>query len=181
MAEIPEVLTRKVGPAPLWVYGGIGVLGLAWWLRVQQQKKAAAAQSDEDSGITPGGVLQDFMMAYPMPYQSDNFITITNPPNPITINNPPPAPGPVAPPPAPLPAPIPAPAPPPAQTSISYTIQRGDTLWGIATKLLGSGSRWSAIYTANKATIEAAARAHGYSSSQTGHWIFPGTRLVIPK
>ena len=62
----------------------------------------------------------------------------------------------------------------------SYTVVSGDTLWGIATKKLGSGTKWTSIYDANASTIEAAAKSHGKSSSDHGHWIWPGTVLTIP-
>ncbi len=42
------------------------------------------------------------------------------------------------------------PAPPPPKT---YTVKPGDTLWAIAKKTLGDGSRWKEIYNKNKATI----------------------------
>ena len=56
----------------------------------------------------------------------------------------------------------------------------GDTLWGIASRKLGSGTKWTKIYDANASTIEAAAKKHGKSSSDHGHWIWPGTTLSIP-
>lgn len=62
----------------------------------------------------------------------------------------------------------------------TYTIKSGDTLWGISTKYYGTGSKWQTIYNKNKSTIEAAARRYGYSSSNGGNWIFPGTTLTIP-
>lgn len=62
----------------------------------------------------------------------------------------------------------------------SYTIVSGDTLWGIASRKLGSGTKWTKIYDANASTIEAAAKKHGKSSSDHGHWIWPGTTLSIP-
>jgi len=61
-----------------------------------------------------------------------------------------------------------------------YTVVSGDTLWGIASKKLGSGSKWTAIYDANVSTIESTAKAHGKSSSDHGHWIWPGEVLTIP-
>lgn len=67
--------------------------------------------------------------------------------------------------------------PTPAAT---YTVVSGDTLWGIAAKKLGSGSRWMEIYNANVSGIESAAKAHGKSSSNRGNWIWPGTVLTIP-
>ena len=61
-----------------------------------------------------------------------------------------------------------------------HTIKRGDTLWSISKKYYGSGAKWKTIYTKNKSTIEAAAKKHGKKSSSTGHWIYPGTVLIIP-
>lgn len=66
------------------------------------------------------------------------------------------------------------------KTTTSYTVKRGDTLWNIAKKYLGSGAKWKTIYNANKSTIEAAAKKMGRASSSNGHWIYPGTVLVIP-
>ena len=64
--------------------------------------------------------------------------------------------------------------------SRTYTVKSGDTLWKIAQKYYKKGSRWTKIYSANKKTIEAEAKKHGKSSSSKGHWIWPGTKLVIP-
>ena len=61
-----------------------------------------------------------------------------------------------------------------------YTIKKGDTLWGIAKKYYGKGSSWTKIYNKNKSTIEKAAKNHGKKSSSNGHWIYPGTKIVIP-
>lgn len=62
----------------------------------------------------------------------------------------------------------------------SYTIKGSDTLWAIATRYYGNGAQYMKIYNANKNTIESAAKAHGFSSSQNGHWIWAGTTLTIP-
>ena len=62
----------------------------------------------------------------------------------------------------------------------TYTVVSGDTLWGIASKKLGSGSKWTQIYDGNSGTIEAEAKKHGKSSSDHGHWIWPGEVLTIP-
>jgi hypothetical protein len=56
----------------------------------------------------------------------------------------------------------------------SYEVRSGDTLIGIGNKL---HLDWHTLYNNNKAVIEAAARSHGHSSSDGGHWIFPGTIL----
>lgn len=66
-----------------------------------------------------------------------------------------------------------------AQTN--YTVKKGDTLWGIAKKMLGAGSKWQTIYSANKEIIESTAKKYGKKSSNNGWWIYPGTVLKIPK
>lgn len=67
----------------------------------------------------------------------------------------------------------------------TYTVKKGDNLWNLAKKYYGSGSKMSKLYKANKSVIEKAAKQHGYTSSSNkgvaGWWIFPGTKLVIPK
>ena len=62
----------------------------------------------------------------------------------------------------------------------TYTIQSGDTLWNIAKKKLGNGSRYNEIYKLNKLVIEGAAKARGKASSRQGHWIFPNTVIKLP-
>lgn len=62
----------------------------------------------------------------------------------------------------------------------SYTIVSGDTLWGIAQRELGNGAEWESIYNANADTIEETANEHGFDGSDYGHWIFPGTTILIP-
>lgn len=69
----------------------------------------------------------------------------------------------------------------PAKKTTAYTIKSGDTLWEIAEKFLGSGAKWTTIYNANKNIIESTARNYGRSSSDNGHWIYPGVKLTIPK
>lgn len=62
----------------------------------------------------------------------------------------------------------------------TYTVKKGDTLWGIAQRFYGSGAKYGTIYNANQSVIEATAKRYGKSSSSGGHWIYPGTSLVIP-
>ena len=73
----------------------------------------------------------------------------------------------------------------PAATTTSYTIKQGDTLWKIAKKFLGAGSKWETIYKLNKEIIESTAKKRWKAAginrdSQHGHWIFPGTKIKIP-
>ena len=56
-----------------------------------------------------------------------------------------------------LPDEVPPPAPvspaPPSPTIVTYIVVKGDSLYGIAQKLLGNGNRWGEIYEMNKAVI----------------------------
>ena len=61
------------------------------------------------------------------------------------------------------------------------TVTDSDTLWGIAQRFLGDGAQWDTIYNANREAIENAAKQHGRSSSDQGHWIYAGTKLTIRK
>lgn len=61
----------------------------------------------------------------------------------------------------------------------NYTVVSSDTLWTIAARHCGGSENWPRLYDANAGTIEEAARAHGKSSSDHGHWIYPGTVLVL--
>lgn len=78
-------------------------------------------------------------------------------------------------------------SPPKRKWPKNYTIRRGDTLSAIALRFYGNAGKWRKIYRANKGRIEAAARDNGRKSSrggprkQVGWWIFPGTRLTIPR
>lgn len=50
----------------------------------------------------------------------------------------------------------------------TYTVVRGDTLWGISSKMYGKGSRWKEIYEANTDKIK------------NPNLIYPGQVFVIP-
>ncbi len=52
-------------------------------------------------------------------------------------------------------------------TTVIHTVQRGDTLWGIAEKYLGSGRRWREIYEANTDSI------------RNPNVIYPGQQIKI--
>ena len=67
------------------------------------------------------------------------------------------------------------------KTTTSYTIKKGDTLWGIAARFLGKGTRWKEIYNLNKSIIESTAKKRGLRSSNNGWWIFAGVKIQIPK
>lgn len=64
--------------------------------------------------------------------------------------------------------------------SKTHVVKSGDCLWNISKKYYGSSNYWKMIYTANKDIIEKTAKKYGKKSSSNGHWIYPGTKLVIP-
>ena len=75
------------------------------------------------------------------------------------------------------------PTPPRTEKTVNeqgYIIQKGDTLWGIAKRFYGNGTYWTAIYNYNKSVIEAEAKRRGLASSDNGHWIFAGCKIMIP-
>lgn len=69
--------------------------------------------------------------------------------------------------PQPEPEPTPEPTPAPTETT-TYTVVRGDSLWKIAQKQLGSGKKWTELYEANKDTIK------------NPSLIYIGQTLIIP-
>lgn len=60
----------------------------------------------------------------------------------------------------------------------TYIVVRGDTLWDIAQRFLGDGSRWEEIYQANKDALDQDAKAHGVSNGDH-QALFPGITLTI--
>ena len=62
-------------------------------------------------------------------------------------------------------------------SSGTYTVKSGDTLIGIAKR---KNTTWQKLYNKNKTVIENTAKKHGRKNSDHGHWIWPGTKLVLP-
>lgn len=69
----------------------------------------------------------------------------------------------------------------PTKTYKTHTIKYGDTLWDIAIKYLESGIRYKEIYALNKRVMDAEAKRHGFSSANGGNYLWPGTKLKLPK
>lgn len=66
------------------------------------------------------------------------------------------------------------------ETGGAYVIQKGDTLWELAQEWYGDPTKYTEIYQANAAAIEADAKRRGKSSSNNGYWIFPGLTITKP-
>lgn len=62
-----------------------------------------------------------------------------------------------------------APEPVQVEDAQYYVIEKGDTLWGISSKLLGNGAKYKEIFEANKEVIE------------DPDLIFPGQKIRIPR
>ncbi len=165
-AQPGNMLTRRVGPLPMWVWiliVAIVAFGVIWFMN--RNKSSSATDSSSGSGPT--------LYRYPgydygnVPVDSTGGSGSSTDPGAGT--SPPPASS--------------GGTPPPAQSSVTYPIVSGDTLYGIAAKF---GLPESTLYQTNTSTIEAAARSHGLQNSNggpnntPGWWIFPGTVLTIP-
>lgn len=168
-SEQPPLLARRVGPFSvlIWFLLFVGLIALVlWWRKRTSGNANTAANSavDLSAGVTQTAPTM-------IPYTSDIFVTVKNP---VTGTEPPPSTPSEPPPNVP---PTTTPPPPPKQTSVTYPIVSGDTLSAIGQRF---GVPWQSIYQANKSVIEARAQQQGLSSSNGGHWIFPGTTLMIP-
>ena len=65
------------------------------------------------------------------------------------------------------------PSPPPAKT---YTVVKGDSLWGIAQKLMGNGNRYPELYAANTGVID----PRNIKYKMPKYTIYAGQVLTIP-
>ena len=61
----------------------------------------------------------------------------------------------------------------------SVTVATGDTLWTIAKRYYGDGSRCYELYQKNRNIIEAAAVQNDLICSESGRYIFAGTVLSL--
>lgn len=197
---IGDALTKQVGPLPMGVWLLVGGGGLFIASRRDKREPelvtdvrevpvpvgAIASPDEAPVVITPIFRLPEIVNNINVPTQPAPVVNVTVP-APTTIVRPAPwrpTPKPApAPAPAPAPTPIPAPAPKaPAPAARTYTVKSGDTLSAIGRRY---GMPWRRIYDANAAKLEGIAKSKGktrgtYGPTGVGHWIFPGTVLVIP-
>lgn len=67
-----------------------------------------------------------------------------------------------------------------AATGATYTIKKGDSLWKIASKQLGKGTRWTEIFELNKTVLEQEAQKHRTHCTLTYPVIYAGTVITLP-
>lgn len=168
MADIRGVLTKRIGPAPVWVYGAIGVLGLAWYLRRNAGTSSTAQTKIADEDAIP---------IQRVHYTSDVFITVPSNPVPQTPKPKPRTSGPYNLPKTPTGGSTKSPYPLPRQSSITTVARPGDLLYGI----VKSAMTGTTNQTVDRSVIESAAGEHGYHSAATvGARLVPSYRSVIP-
>lgn len=192
---------KKAGPMPVWAWGGIG-LAVAWLYAKYKANKASSSTAASTTGTTTSSA-EPSTGAEPY-YVIENNLPQTS--TPITVNTGTSAPpvttpvgtGPTPPttqpptlqggnpprgphPPVPVGTPTPVtPKPPTAPAAQKYTVQKGDTLWGIAQKFYGNGAQYTNIWTYN---LNAATRkAAGLPPVQGNNpnLIYPGETFLVP-
>lgn len=181
MAGAGDFLSKQVGPLPMgvWLLVGGGGLALAYWQR------RADAEPDTLTAVQQVPVPVGALGAW------DGAPLVITPIIRLPDLTPAPDPDPTPP---PVGTPVVEPPPPPATVPggrlprtpgglgtpapRSHTVKTGDTLWMLATRYYANPLAWRRIYETNAATIDAVARSRGKAGG--GHWIFPGTVLVIP-
>lgn len=63
---------------------------------------------------------------------------------------------------------------------VYHTVKDGDTLYSLSLMYYGSDSGYIKLYEANSITIEEAAKEAGYTSSNGGHVLITGIKILIP-
>lgn len=168
-----EFLLRRLGPLPIWSWFLILVFGGAVLITWVKKRKSGSGSGglNSDASTAPNLTSQQAgMYSYP----SDIFVNIQQP---VGQSTTPGTPGPDRDHDTPPILNVPGPEAPPRTRSISYAVVSGDTLEKIGRQF---GVPTNVIYAANQSTIESWARSHGFSSSDSGHWIWPTEPLMIP-
>jgi len=141
-----NVFTRKVGPAPLWVWmlAGLGLaLGYVAWRGNKQKQAAATTQDQTTTDQTPPFIIQNYTTVPPEQ---------PGPPGPAGPPGATGGTGPVAPPAKPpVGHPTPKPGPGKGKGShkpLAYRVKPGDTLTSIAEREHVAGG-WQQLYAFN--------------------------------
>lgn len=122
---IGAVLSRRIGPAPVWVYFVVLVLAGVLLLRYRAKKASASTPAlNSDANVSPNLTSQSGIY---IPYPQDTFVNVQQPGAPGE-QGPPGPPGPAAP-------------PPPAPLPTSATAVAGENLYDFAARNGG----WSVI------------------------------------
>jgi len=150
--QITGALTKRYGPLPGYAWAGIAAL--AAWLIIPRLKGLTGSSS---STVPPPGT-----PSQPAGAVSYGYPGPAGPPGPQGVPGTAGAPGANA---APNPPPPTSPAAPQYR---QYTIVSGDTLWGVAQKFLGNGSRWPEIFRAS------------HLRSGDPNLIYPGEVVNVP-
>lgn len=178
MNGLMGTLKGKVMGVPVWLLVA-ALAGLGYWY--VKNRNTSSAQDDSDSGTA--GVFDMAPLAEPMPTQSIFYINVPGAGDGGTTTSPPAGGAPggsTQPPGSTIPGGHPgSPTPPGKVKSITYTVQKGDTLSAIANKYHVKGG-WKSLYQADKSLIDSTARAHGYKGDKPYNYIYPGEKLVIP-
>lgn len=136
-----NVFTRKLGPAPVWLWmlGGLGVaLGVFYFRKNKQTQAAAASTAQDTSSQTPPFIIQNYTT---VPGQGP-----AGPPGPPGTAGPP---GPPAKPPVGHPVPKPGPTKGgKGKRPLAYRVKPGDTLTSIA-EAHHVGGGWQELYNFN--------------------------------
>jgi len=63
---------------------------------------------------------------------------------------------------------------------LSYEVVRGDCLWNLAKRFYGNGMKYIDIYNANRESMDATARSHGFADANGGNYLWAGQILTVP-
>lgn len=167
-----SVIWRKVGPLPVWAWAlilvGLIIAFQAWRARNTAQEQATGGAVDE---TLPGDQTAPPVFIVPQGPQPIVNVPITVAPAPPGGGSPPPT---TPPPPA---GPVPKPPPGKWVTITKYpdnTAPKDSTLWDIAARELGSGSKWPTIWNhPTNATLR--------GSRKKPELIRAGDRVWVPK
>lgn len=182
-----NLLTRKAGPMPVWVWGLIG-LAVAWAFAkyrdlksaaaaAQQQPAPGAAASSESQQVAPQFIIEENLPTVPVSISGIPSAPVTQPTTP---------PLPVTTPPGTAPKPPvatkPAAPPPPKGTRkkppLHYIVHHGDTLGSIAARY---GTNWQHLYQYNTTPGVRPADTIATLKQRGPNLLYAGETILIPQ